>query len=249
MDTGRVLKVALLAGEILMQSGSEVYRAEDTARIISKSFGVDAECFFMPTGIFISGFGEDNKPISLMKRVTHRTVDLHKIEMVNTFSRRINEENLSIEDAEKELLRILEGPYFKFPVMLIAAAITAPVYTLLFKGTVTDALIAAPISAVIFLINSGISKVGFFQFFSLFVSGIIAGALTIFAKEMYPPINIDKVIAGAIMILVPGIAITSAIKDALKGDLVSSISRIGESLLTVVAVGVGVGLMITIGLH
>jgi uncharacterized membrane protein YjjP (DUF1212 family) len=81
------------------------------------------------------------------------------------------------------------------------------------------------------------------------VSGIIAGALTIFTKGIYPPINIDKVIAGAIMILVPGLAITSAIKDALKGDLVSSISRIGEALLVVVAVGAGVGLMITIRLH
>lgn len=249
MDTGRVLKVALLAGEILMQSGSEVYRAEDTAKIIAKGLGVDAECFFMPTGIFISGSGEDGKPISLMKRITRRTVDLHRIEMVNAFSRRISEENLSLEEAEKELLQIMEGPYFKFPVMLFAAAITAPVYTLLFKGTITDAIIAAPISVIIFLINSEISKVGFFQFFSLFVSGVIAGALTVFAKEVYPPIYIDKVITGAIMILVPGIAITSAIKDALKGDLVSSISRIGEALLTVVAIGVGVGLMITIGLH
>ena len=45
MDTDRVLRIAILAGEILMQSGSEIYRAEDTARIISKSYGVNAECF------------------------------------------------------------------------------------------------------------------------------------------------------------------------------------------------------------
>lgn len=248
MDNGRVLKVALLAGEILMESGSEVYRAEDTAKIIAKSFGVDAECFFMPTGIFISGYGEDNKPISLMKRITHRTVDLHRIELVNTFSRRISEENISLDEAEKELKQIMEGPYFKFPLMIISAAFTAFIYTLLLKGTIIDAIIAAPISAIIFLINSGISKIGFFQFFSLFISGVIAGALTIFAKALYPLIHIDKVIVGAIMIMVPGIAITSAIKDALKGDLVSSISRIGEALLVVVALGVGVGLMITIGL-
>lgn len=249
MDTDRILRIALLAGEILMESGSEIYRAEDTARIISKSYGVTAECFFMPTGIFISGYGEDKKSISLMKRITHRTVDLHRIEMVNAFSRKLNKENILIEEAEQELLRISECPYFKFPTMLTAAAFTAPVYTLLFKGTMLDALVAAVISTVIFLVNSGISKVGFFQFFSLFISGIIAGAMTIFASKIYPPINIDKVIAGAIMILVPGLAITSAIKDALKGDLVSSISRIGDALLVVAAVGAGVGLMITIGLR
>lgn len=249
MDTDRVLRIALLAGEILMQSGSEIYRAEDTARIISKSYGINAECFFMPTGIFISSYGEDKKAISLMKRITTRTVDLQRIEMINAFSRKINKESISIEEAEKELQKISEYPYRKFPTMLIAAAFTAPVYSLLFKGTITDALISAPISAVIFIVNFGISKIGFFQFFSLFVSGIIAGALTIFAKEVYPLINIEKVIAGSIMILVPGIAITSAIKDALKGDLVSSVARIGEALLVVVAIGVGLGLMIIIGLR
>jgi|BioPla2DNA2_1021312.scaffolds.fasta_scaffold07445_5 uncharacterized membrane protein YjjP (DUF1212 family) len=249
MDTDRVLEIALLAGEILIQSGSEIYRAEDTARIISESYGVKAECFFMPTGIFISGYGEDKKAISLMKRITNRTVDLHRIEMINGFSRKIKNERISIEEAEKELHKIKAYSRRGFPLMLIAATFTAPVYSLLFKGTMIDGLIAAPISAIIYITNFGISKIGFFQFFSLFVSGIIAGSLTIFAQELYPLLNIDKVIVGSIMILVPGIAITSAIKDALKGDLVSSLARAGEALLVVVAIGVGLGLMIVVGLH
>lgn len=248
MDIERILRIALLAGETMMQSGAEIYRAEDTARIICKSYGVEAECFFMPTGIFISGYGADNKSFSQMKRITNRTVDLHRIEMINTFSRMINEEQISLEEAEKELLRIKECPYFKFSTMLAAAALTAPVYTLLFHGTMPDALLAAAISTILYIINSGISSIGIFPFFTLFISGMLAGALTIFAQKIYPVIQIDKVIIGAIMILVPGIPITNAIKDALKGDLVSSIARIGEALLVVTAVGAGVGLMMTIAL-
>ncbi|MGE5677588.1 MAG: threonine/serine exporter family protein [Pseudomonadota bacterium] len=249
MDTERVLRIALLAGETLMQSGAEIYRAEDTARIICKSYDVEAECVFMPTGIFISGYGEDNRSVSQLKRITTRTVDLHRIEMINTFSRKINEEQISIEEAEKELLRIKECPYFKFSTMLAAASLTAPVYTLLFNGTVQDALLAAMISTILYIVNSGISSIGFFPFFSVFISGMLAGALTIFANILYPMIHMDKVIIGAIMILVPGIAITNAIKDALKGDLLSSLTRIGEALLVVTAVGAGVGLMMTIKLH
>ena len=30
----------------------------------------------MPTGIFISGYGEDKKEISLMKRITNRTASM-----------------------------------------------------------------------------------------------------------------------------------------------------------------------------
>ena len=41
------------------------------------------------------------KAISLMKRITNRTVDLHRIEMINGFSRKIKNERISIEEAEK----------------------------------------------------------------------------------------------------------------------------------------------------
>jgi len=49
------------------------------------------------------------------------------------------------------------------------------------------------------------------------------------------------------MILVPGFAITNGIKDALFGDIVSSLSRIGEAIYVVVAVGIGVAIMLLLG--
>ena len=61
----------------------------------------------------------------------------------------------------------------------------APVYSLLFKGTMIDGLIAAPISAIIYIANFGISKIDSFNFSPSCV-GIIAGSLTIFAQELYP---------------------------------------------------------------
>ncbi|WDU83434.1 threonine/serine exporter family protein [Caloramator sp. Dgby_cultured_2] len=59
----------------------------------------------------------------------------------------------------------------------------------------------------------------------------MAAILTLIFKNLINAVNLDKVIIGSIMILVPGIAMTNAIKDALYGDLISSFARFGEALL------------------
>ena len=47
----------------------------------------------------------------------------------------------------------------------------------------------------------------------------------------------NQTIIGAIMLLVPGLAITNAIRDTMSGDLLSGVTRASEAFL--VAVGTG----------
>ena len=55
----------------------------------------------------------------------------------------------------------------------------------------------------------------------------------------------DKVIIGSIMLLVPGLAITNAIRDTVAGDLVSGLARGAEAFLTAIAVAVGTGVVLS----
>lgn len=54
--TAKLLQdTCLLAGKIMISSGSETYRVEDTVQHIARSAGVDDEIVFtLPTGIFVS---------------------------------------------------------------------------------------------------------------------------------------------------------------------------------------------------
>ena len=80
------------------------------------------------------------------------------------------------------------------------------------------------------------------------MSGLIAGALAAFSVFLFPEFHLFKIIIGSIMIFLPGVAITNGIKDALYGDLVASISRLGEALFTAAAVGAGVGIAVSLAL-
>lgn len=249
MDTGKILQIAINLGDILLTSGAEVYRVEETIRRVCKSYKIDCDCYCTLTGIFISteGTAADIHSLTVIRRIKDRNVDLHKIELVNTFSRSIEKDPIDYDEALKKIEEIKRRPYFSFPIMLLAASFNAYVYSCLFGGTSIDGLVAFVISMIIYSLKEYISKYGFFEFLQLFLSGIIAGGITLMFKMGIDTLNIDKVMVGAIMVFVPGVAITSGIKDALNGDILSSAGRIGEGILTACALGAGVGIMLLLG--
>lgn len=249
MHTAKILEISLNLGEILLTSGAEVYRVEETIRRVCKSYKIECDCYCTLTGIFISSEGqsEDVHSLTVIRRIKERSVDLHKIELVNTFSRQLEANPIDYDEALEKIKEIKKRPYFSFPIMLLAASFNAYVYSILFGGNAVDGLIAFVISTVIYSLKAYISRYGFFEFLQLFLSGIIAGAMTLGFKMGIDTLNVDKVIVGAIMVFVPGVAITSGIKDALNGDILSSFGKIGEGVLTACALGAGVGIMLVLG--
>jgi uncharacterized membrane protein YjjP (DUF1212 family) len=53
-------------------------------------------------------------------------------------------------------------------------------------------------------------------------------------------LHIDKIIIGDIMLLIPGIAITTAVRDTLIGDTISGITRLADCLVWAAALAAGI---------
>ena len=249
MKTRELMDVALKAGEILLRSGAEIYRVEDTIRWICSGYNTECESFVLPTGIFISI--KDNtgsEPLTSVKRISQRTVDLDRIDMVNSFSRQLHLKLFTYNEAIDELARIEKRRQYSFFMRLIMACVASFIFTVLFKGSIYEGLASFLIGLIIFSARELLSKTGLFQFFELLVSGLLAGALAVLSVLLFPEFRLFKIIIGSIMIFLPGVAITNSIKDALYGDIVASISRLGEALFTAAALGAGVGIAVSLGL-
>ena len=54
----------------------------------------------------------------------------------------------------------------------------------------------------------------------------------------------DKIVIGDIMPLVPGVALTTSIRDLFNGDYLSGAIHLLDALLTAMCIAVGVGSMI-----
>lgn len=244
LETREVLNIALLSGEILLTSGSEIYRVEDTIDRICSVYSIQCESFVTPTGIFISGWAENkaSESVSLVRRIRNRTINLHSIELINTFSRDLQTERLTYDEAIEKLKNIETGPYFKFARRLSAAGLTAFAYAVLFHGTFIDGFVTAAIGMLMYSILEKMKNADLSQYFRNFICSFAAGLMSVYAGRLIQNLNVDSIIVGSIMILVPGLAITNGIRDALHGDILSSQARITEALIIVATIGVGVGI-------
>jgi uncharacterized membrane protein YjjP (DUF1212 family) len=81
------------------------------------------------------------------------------------------------------------------------------------------------------------------DFFINILGGAISASLSLLSIKIGLAYNLDKVIIGSIMLLVPGLAITNAIRDTLAGDLVAGISRGIEAVLIAVGIAIGTGIV------
>lgn len=248
MEAKRIVEIAIYAGQMLLGNGAEAYRVEETIKKICSSYGQECECLTMSTGIFVSVIDGEDEKVTTLKRINHKRVDLYRIELINSFSRNLQDKPLPYEEAMKALKDIENAPYFSFRVRIFAAIMTSFVYTLFFNGTIYDGIISAFISLGIYIMLDKVSKMGFFQFFEFFFSGFIIGIVSLLAQHFIPSVNKNNVITGAIMILIPGVALTNGIKDILYGDFISGIAKFGESMLIIIAIGVGIGAALTLGM-
>ena len=248
LEVKEVLNIALLSGEILLTSGSEIYRVEDTIDRICGAYGIECEAFVTPTGIIISGWpvNEPGESKSLVKRIRNRTINLHNIEIINTFSRDLQKSTVPYDQALSILNDIKKAPYFSFTKRLAAAGFTSFAYAVLFKGTYLDGIFAAAISLLIYSILEKMKKVDFSQYFGTFFCSLTAGLISVSAGLLINTLNVDSIIIGSIMTLVPGLAITNGIRDALHGDILSSQARVVEALIIVASIGVGVGISLSL---
>jgi uncharacterized membrane protein YjjP (DUF1212 family) len=248
MNAKQVLEIALSAGQILISNGAETYRVEETIERICYAYNYECECMATAKGVFVSVVNGNDEKITSLKKIRTIRNDLYRIELINSFSRKIEDNHITYEEAKKILNDIEEAPYFSFPLRLFAASMTSFVYTLFFNGTVYDAAISAVISIFIYALLEKVSKVGFFQFFQFFFSGFIIGIVSLAAQNIFPFLNKGNVITGAIMILLPGVALTNGIKDVIYGDFTSGMAKFGEAMLIIIAIGAGIGTGLTIGI-
>lgn len=97
MSKEQVLKIALTAGKILLVSGAETYRVEDTMLRICHEGGMHTIASFCTPSLIMIG-EETMEGASLMYRVTERGTDLTLISEVNSMSFQMPHWNKSFQD-------------------------------------------------------------------------------------------------------------------------------------------------------
>ena len=242
MTPEQLLKLSSKAGKILLESGAEIQRTEETICRLCEAFGVEeASAFVIPTGMFLS-FSYEGSTYSKIMRIRSSSLNLERINLINELSRRCERETPSIKEALDELDRIACVQNYSRGMIRIAGGMIAAFFTIYFGGTISDAALAFFIGA---FTQYSVQKFELHQINFIVKITCTSVLLTFFAlvlQKFHLIYNLDSTIIGSLMLLVPGLAITNAVRDSIGGDLLAGIIRAIEACLIALAIALGAGI-------
>lgn len=242
----QMMDVCLLAGEIMLMYGAETYRVEETLERMAKAANLTkVHSFVTTTGIFLSFEDPDAGDVMQMIRVDDRFYDLTKVVKVNEISRKFVLHELTIEEAYQKLMQIAkDGPYYPEWLIHFASGIAGAGFSFIFGGGYYDmfpAFLAGIIASVSLLKVQQYLRIRFIaEFFASFLGGTMAILMVFF----HLGINLDQIIIGCLMPLVPGVPLTNAVRDLISGDYLAGISRGAEAFLSSLSIAAGIALAI-----
>jgi len=245
INSHEITQICLLAGKIILQNGGETYRVEDTMSRIAAAYGIEnSHSFVTPTGIIFAIDGSSQ--MTKLIRISERSTNLLKVSLVNDVSRKISTGTLAAGEAHR-LLQEIDSNAFVYPawMKIVAAAIASGCFLIMFKGSWSDFIPVVLISGISFGFLVKLHRIVPIKFFSEFITALLIGTLSVLFVHKGYGYDLDKIIIGSVMPLVPGLHITAAVRDLMAGHLVSGLSKGAEAFLTAFAVGAGIAAVLS----
>ena len=247
LQSKQILHFAVRAGEIMLQSGAETYRVEDTiSRILNTHNFHTVETFVVPTCIIATIDDYNVELATKVKRIKNRSTRLDKIAAVNTLSRKYVNDEISTQDAIIEIENIDNISSYSQPMITLATALSAGFFSIMVGGSYVDFIPAFIIGLLLAIIKVTLSNRDVTSYLIYFLSGFTIGSCVMISYFLFPVVNIDPVVIGSIMPLVPGVTFTNSIRDMIGDEIISSLSRGIEAFFIAVCIAAGVGVAMNI---
>ena len=230
-------------GESMLLCGAEVSRVENSITRLFCAYGAertDVLTILSCIELTVSFPGE--APITRQRRIlsSDYDTDLEKLEEWNALSRRLcaepeepgkltNEIAVLRKEKEKDKHRDLK--------QICGYLLASGAFALFFGGTVAEGVTAAFGGLLIWIAGKGLDKLFVQKLLKTFLLSVLDGGIGLLAGAM--GLDPGPVAAGCVMLLIPGVALTTSIRDTLTGDTISGALRMVEALVTACFVAAG----------
>lgn len=241
METDILLDLSAELGYGLMESGGEIYRVEESVQRLLAAYRVaDVEVFAIPNCITVSVSGSDGQPRTRIRRVPSHGTDIDALERYNDLCRRLCAQTPPPVQARAMLEEARSARRVYRPAVLMGSYfLGAAAFCLFFGGSWLDALCSGLCGLSMYLCQAVLARAN--PFLRTIACGAASALLALALSALSGERNTDLITIGALMLLVPGIPFTNAIRDLMAGDTVSGLAKTAEALLVGVAIALGTG--------
>lgn len=246
-DKNSILELSFQMGEILLENGAEISRVQETMERVAGAYHAERfSVYVLSNAIFANGTEHGVEHAAQLKHIPSTSIHFGRISAVNQLSREIVQGKHTVQEAFAILEKIRAIPYSPLPLAVLACAVGSAAFSYLFGGSAFDALTAFCCGVILelYLYWTGKRKL------SKFLTNLSASALVTLCGALFLLAgfghNMDKIIIGSIIRLVPGVALTTSIRDFFNGDYLSGTIRMIDALLVGGCIAVGVGVVVKV---
>ena len=244
LDYHKLLRLVSQLGFRLMESGAEIYRVEESICRLLQAYGAErGEVFAIPNCIIISLTSPDGEPLTQIRRMPSHGTDIEQLELYNDLCRTLCRDTPPLDDALEQVeVLYRDRRQYSFPIQLLFYFLGCGMFSLFYGGNWADGICGGICGMAIGVCLLLTSRLGANLFFKTVAGGAVSAAVALVLTASGFGQNQPSIIIGALMVLVPGIAMTNAMRDIMAGDMVAGISKAAEALLIGAAIALGTAL-------
>lgn len=234
------LKMAVMLGVSLMENGAEIYRVEESITRVMKSYGIKrTDVYAIPNILMVTIETDEEISFTKMRRVFNRNPNFEKVIQLNDFARKLSAEPVPLDEAFRRLYEIDGLKDYSKPINWMSYVLSAAAFVVMIGGNLGDALVAILCAAVGRLVCVPMERYHANGFFVTMIISFLHNIVAFICAETFVGLHTSIIITGTLMLLFPGVAFMTALRDVIAKDLSAGMFEGLEAIVVACAIAVG----------
>lgn len=235
-----LLDLVIKMGIMMIQSGAETYRVEQTLTYVLKAYNATEISAYVAGTLLVVSFkpAKDACVLTSSWRVKNRGNNLEKVRCLNSLSYEIVKSNISLTEFAQRLDEISKIKTYPLWLFILGGAMVAFGFAVMFNLIWTETFLIAMLAMPVMFLYRFLSN----QINDFFINAACSalGTMLVILSIRYGYLhNFAYSLASVLMALMPGALFTNGLRDLTMGDLTAGSNKLTETLLIGVALAVG----------
>lgn len=239
MEYKKLLDLVINICKEMLICGAEISRVEDTATRIFNSYNISEVNVFTITSCIIITIKNNQSIYTQTKRIINYNTNLDRLDKLNNLSRYICRNKPNIHYIEENYNNIIKSSIYSSNILAFIYSLIAFSLTIFFGGNFIDGISSGVLGLMMYLL---ITKFNYIDaniaLLTMIIAFLIGFFAVLFVKIGFGK-DLDNIVIGNIMLMIPGVAITNSLRDMISGDTMSGLLRFVESIIKAIAVTLG----------
>ena len=227
----KILDAVIDVGKGLLVSGGEVFRVEDSLRRMLFSYGIEkVDVFTITSVIMVTIQTSDDRIYTNTRRIQRTEINLKRLDMLNSLSRFICKNKPEPDEIMKSLEGIMNYEEYSALIKKISYAVVSFSFCKIGGGDFIECIISGFLGILLINTVKMFERIEVNKLVALIGASFICGVMGKLGAYIFS-VDAAKIAVGNIMLLVPGLTVTNALRDLITGDTMAGILHLSDGIL------------------